>query len=223
MNWIPPSLPLQSLSCPIPKVCRMDVGTFRRVYADFITNFPSSIGFQFLQECRLRDQLLAHSKPGLPVTILALWWGWWWLSSLFPTSFRLGREIKLGLSKYSFCQQTALKAISVHSPLFFFSNIVRIERFPVRAAILISHVPKRRRGLQWWGKGGEKKTVPCPFSRFDTHPRNAKSSARSRRSYGKIGHCEHNLGVIKLCPCNYCLYIILRIFLLWLLLTISFL
>ena len=96
---------------------------------------------------------------------------------------------------------------------FSYFNIVRIERFPVRAAILISHVPKKRRGLRW-GKGGGIKTVPCPLSRFDTHPRNAKSSARSRRSYRKIGHCEHNLGVIKLCPCNYCLYIILRISLL---------
>ena len=222
MNWIPPSLPLQSLSCPTPTVCRTDVETFRRVYADFITNFPSSTGFQFLQECRLRDQLLAHSKPGLPVTILALWWGWWWwwwwLSSLFSTSFRLGREIKLGLSKYLFVNIRLSRRFQFIVP-YFFGNIVRIGRFPVRAAILISHVPKRRRGLQRWGKGGEKKTVPCPFSRFDTHPRNAKS----RRSYGKIGHCEHNLGVIKLCPCNYCLYIILRISLLWLLLTISFL
>ena len=71
MYWIPPSLPLQSLSCPTPTVCGTDEGAFGRVYADFITNFPLSLRFQFLQECRLRDQLLAHSKPGLPVTILA--------------------------------------------------------------------------------------------------------------------------------------------------------
>ena len=116
MYCIPPSLPLQSLSCTTPTVCRTDEGTFGRVYADFITNFPSSIGFQFLQERRLREQLLAHSKPGLPVTILALWCEWWWwrLSSFFSTSFRLGWAIKLGLSKYSFCQHTALKTISVH-------------------------------------------------------------------------------------------------------------
>ena len=124
-------------------------------------------------------------------------------------SFRLGNKIGsleiLFLSTY--VSQDDFSSFS-------YFNIVRIERFPVRAAILISHVPKRRRGLQWWGKGGEKKTVPCPFSRFDTHPRNAKSSARSQRSYGKIGHYEHNLSVIKLCPCNYCLYIILRISLL---------
>ena len=72
----------------------------------------------------------------------------------------------------------------------------------------------RPSGFTAVGEGRREKTVPYPFSRFDTHPRNAKSSARSRRSYGKIGHCEHNLGVIKLCPCNYCLYIILRIYLL---------
>ena len=59
---------------------------------------------------------------------------------------------------------------------FSYFNIVRIERFPVRAAILISHVPKRRRGLQRWAKGGEKKTVPCPFSRFDPHPRKANQA-----------------------------------------------
>ena len=116
MYWIPPSLPLQSLSCTTPTVCRTDEGTFGRVYADVITNFPSSIGFQFLQERRLREQLLAHSKPGLPVTILALWCEWWWwrLSSFFSTSFRLAWAIKLGFSKYSFCQHTALKTISVH-------------------------------------------------------------------------------------------------------------
>ena len=35
---------------------------------------------------------------------------------------------------------------------FSYFNVVRIERFPVRAAILISHVPKRRRGLQRGGR-----------------------------------------------------------------------
>ena len=137
--------------------------------------------------------------------------------------FRSGNKIAFGSLEKFFLSTYGYQGEYQFIVPYFFSNIVRIERFPVRAAISISHVPKRRRGLQRWGKGGEKKTVPYPFSRFDTHPRNAKSSARSRRSYGKIGHCEHNLGVIKLCPCNYCLYIIIRISLLWLLLTISFL
>ena len=159
MYWIPPSLLLQSLSYPNPTVCRTDVGTFRRVYADFITNFPSSISFQFLQECRLRDQLLAHSKLGLPVTILALWWwGWWRLSSLFSTSFRLGREIKLGRSKYSFCQHTALKTISVHFLTLSGSSDFRYWR--------PSWFHMYRKGVGVYGGGGReagKKPSPAPW------------------------------------------------------------
>ena len=121
MYWIPPSLPLQNLSCPIPTVCRTNVGTFRRVYADFITNSPSSIRFQFLQECRLRDQLLAHIKLGLPVTIgplMRMRMMTIIIVILNQLLFRWGNKIG-SLEKYPFCQHTALKAISVHSPLSF--------------------------------------------------------------------------------------------------------
>ena len=166
MYWIPPSLPLQSLSCPTPTVCRTDVETFRRVYADFITNFPSSTGFQFLQECRLRDQLLAHSKPGLPVTILALWWGWWWwwwwLSSLFSTSFRLGREIKLGLSKYLFVNIRLSRRFQFIVP-YFFSNIVRIERFPATGGHLDFTCTEKASGFTVVGEGRREKNRPLPL------------------------------------------------------------
>lgn len=204
MYWIPPSLPLKSLSRPAPTVCRTDVGTFERVYADVITNFPSSIAFQFLQECRLRDQLSAHSKPGLPVTILTLWWWRWWLSSLFSTSSRLGQEIKLGLSKYFFLSTYGLsRSFHFIVPYFFVTS-------------------SRGRG---WGTGGHLDfTCTEEASGFTAvgEGRRKKNRPLIRRSYGKIVGCEHGLGVLKLCPCNYCFYI-LRISFLWLLLTISFL
>ena len=73
-------------------------------------------------------------------------------------SFRLGNKIGsleiLFLSTY--VSQDDFSSFS-------YFNIVRIERFPVRAAILISHVPKRRRCLQRWAKGGEKKPSPAPL------------------------------------------------------------
>ena len=73
-------------------------------------------------------------------------------------SFRLGNKIGsleiLFLSTY--VSQDDFSSFS-------YFNIVRIERFPVRAAILISHLPKRRRGLQRWAKGGEKKPSPAPL------------------------------------------------------------
>ena len=97
---------------------------------------------------------------------------------------------------------------------FSYFNIVRIERFPVRAAILISHVPKRRRGLQWWAKGGEKKPSPALLVDLTLNQETQSQALDLNDLTEKIGHYEHNLSVIKLCPCNYCLYIILRISLL---------
>ena len=97
---------------------------------------------------------------------------------------------------------------------FSYFNIVRIERFPVRAAILISHVPKSRRGLQRWAKGGEKKPSPALLVDLTLIQETQSQALDLNDLTEKIGHYEHNLSVIKLCPCNYCLYIILRISLL---------
>ena len=74
---------------------------------------------------------------------------------------------------------------------------VRIKRLPVRAAILISYVP-RGRELRFIALLPE--TVPLPFppppplSRFDTHPRlpPVMQSIWSRRSYGKLGESEQS-------------------------------
>ena len=64
---------------------------------------------------------------------------------------------------------------------YFFSNIIEIEHFALRAAIL--DVSKLHRG------GGR------PLSSFDTHPSQlpVTQSARSRRSYRKIGDCEQSI------------------------------
>ena len=159
----------RSFPCRVsPALPRQSIGRTRGLLdggnADFIINFPSSIGFQFLQDCRLRDQLLAHSKPGLPVTILALWWGWWWwwLSLLFSTSFRLGWEIKLGLSKYSFCQHTALKAISVYSLIFLVTSSESSDFRYGRPSWFHMY----RRGVGVYSGGGRearKKPSPAPL------------------------------------------------------------
>ena len=71
-------------------------------------------------------------------------------------SFSLGNKI-------GFLEIFFLSTYGSQDDFSSFSNIVRIERFPVLAAILISHVPKRRRGLQRWAKGGEKKPSPAPL------------------------------------------------------------
>ena len=75
-------------------------------------------------------------------------------------------------------------------------QIVRIERLPVRVAILVLYVPRGRasgfRGAR--EEGTSSQTVPRRLSRFDTHPRWSlvTQSARYRRSYGKIGDCEQS-------------------------------
>lgn len=178
MYWIPPSLPLKSLSRPTPTVCRTDVGTFERVYADVITNFPSSIAFQFLQECRLRDQLSAHSKPGLPVTILALWWWRWWLSSLFSTSSRLGQEIKLGLSKYFFLSTYGLSRSFHFIVPYFFRNIFTGTRLRYRWPSWF-HMYRGGVGVYSGGRR-EAKKKPSPDSTILR--KNSGLWTRSRRS-----------------------------------------
>ena len=77
---------------------------------------------------------------------------------------------------------------------------VRIERLPVRAAILISYVP-RGRELRFIALLPETVSLPSlppppppPLSRFDTHPRlpPVMQSIWSRRSYGKLGDSEQS-------------------------------
>ena len=91
---------------------------------------------------------------------------------------------------------------SLHS-LQFFRKIVRIKRLPVRTAILVSYVP-RGRALGFKAVVGGKREQyfslflpnhPRPLSGFDTHARwlPITQSARSRRSYGKIGDCEQSI------------------------------
>ena len=46
---------------------------------------------------------------------------------------------------------------------YFFRKIVRIERLPVRAAILVSYVRSTE------GQGGHSQTVPLPLIIFDAH------------------------------------------------------
>ena len=65
---------------------------------------------------------------------------------------------------------------------YFFSKIIEIERFALRAAIL-------NKCQNYIGCGGR------PLSSFDTHPSQlpVTQSARSQRSYGKIGDCEQSI------------------------------
>ena len=70
-----------------------------------------------------------------------------------------------------------------------------MERLPVRAAILISNLP-RDRELGFLALLPETGPLPPPppSSRFDNHPRrpSVMQSLRSRRSYGKLGECEQS-------------------------------
>jgi len=92
-------------------------------------------------------------------------------------------------------------------PLFF-RKIVKIENLPLRAAILVLNVPRRRVvALIAVEKGRREflsppKPSPDPLSTFDTHTAGLDSvhlklpwlsvrvSARSRPSHRKIGDCE---------------------------------
>ena len=79
----------------------------------------------------------------------------------------------------------------------FFRNIIRVERLPVRATILVSYVPRGWATAVFVSGGGSwggvflafSQTVPHPLSRFDIHSENLKQpvqqSARCRRSCGK--------------------------------------
>ena len=67
------------------------------------------------------------------------------------------------------------------------------------------YLGSERRGLQLKGEGGERniflassQTALRPLSSFDTHARwqPVTQSARSRRSYGKIGDCEQSSGEV---------------------------
>ena len=91
---------------------------------------------------------------------------------------------------------------------FFFTKIVKIENLPLRAAILVSNVPRKRvPALIAVGKGRRQflsppKPSPHRLSTFDTHTAGLDSvhlklrwlpikvSARSRPSHWKIGDCE---------------------------------
>ena len=72
-----------------------------------------------------------------------------------------------------------------------FRKTAKIERLPVRVAILVSYVKKCTEGANVYSGGVGREvsyqTVPHPLSRIDTHPRwqPVTQSIRSRQSNGK--------------------------------------
>ena len=84
---------------------------------------------------------------------------------------------------------------TVHSPLFSREIFVIYRVLPLMAAVLIFKCTEGAGvGDYTCSPRGRGQTAPRLLSSFDTHPRwhPVTHSARSRRSYGKIGDCEQS-------------------------------